>query len=439
MNLKAAAQRLGVHYQTAYKWVRSGALVAVRVGSGYEISEAALERFVARREALGRVRGPADIDASEVGRVQDAREARAEVLADLDRMVARVTIDARAVLETIVRRTAYVLGDSVVIRLVSDDGRWIESVAFHNADPERYVLLGTILRAAVQRVDQGFAASVLATGEVLHMPHVRQDRARAIVLPEYHQFLDEVGVHSLLAVPISDVGSTVPTSQAAIAPGVIGVLYASRDTPGRPYGDDDKSFLVEMAERAGIALRSARECAEGWRVRSTAKDRIEAALADGGTVDAGGDEPAVELEDLLADLLSESDLGLALHDVAGRWAVVSERFTEMVGGESGAQEGSPYGVPHGDSACGGCLERLVSGEIDFVECDRTVTRRDGRDVHVVMHRSIARAPDATPHCVVDVVREEVEMGPGTTVMCRNGGEGRGPSAEIPRILTVELA
>lgn len=178
------------------------------------------------------------------------------------------------------------LGDAEAIRLVSDDGRWIESVAFHNADPERYVLLGTILRAAVQRVDQGFAASVLATGEVLHMPHVRQDRARAIVLPEYHQFLDEVGVHSLLAVPISDAGSTVPTSQAAIAPGVIGVLYASRDTPGRPYGDDD-----------------------------------------------------------------------------------------------------------------------------FVECDRTVTRRDGRDVHVVVHRTIARAPDATPHCVVDVVREEVEMGP----------------------------
>ena len=38
MNLKTAALRLGVHYQTAYRWVRSGQLVAVKVGAGYEIS-----------------------------------------------------------------------------------------------------------------------------------------------------------------------------------------------------------------------------------------------------------------------------------------------------------------------------------------------------------------------------------------------------------------
>jgi len=45
MNLKAAAHELGVHYQTAYKWVRSGALTAVRIGGRYEISEAAIQQF----------------------------------------------------------------------------------------------------------------------------------------------------------------------------------------------------------------------------------------------------------------------------------------------------------------------------------------------------------------------------------------------------------
>ena len=55
MNLKTAAKRLGVHYQTAYRYVRSGQLVAVRVGTGYEVSEAAVDMLVARlaeREAL---------------------------------------------------------------------------------------------------------------------------------------------------------------------------------------------------------------------------------------------------------------------------------------------------------------------------------------------------------------------------------------------------
>ena len=54
MNLKQAAQYLGVHYQTAYKLVRSGRLAAVCVGARYEISEAAIERYLAERRAMRR-------------------------------------------------------------------------------------------------------------------------------------------------------------------------------------------------------------------------------------------------------------------------------------------------------------------------------------------------------------------------------------------------
>ncbi|MEO6469313.1 MAG: helix-turn-helix domain-containing protein, partial [Acidimicrobiia bacterium] len=52
MNLKEAAHHLGVHYQTAYKWVRAGELVAVRVGGRYEVSPAAIQRFEASRSAV---------------------------------------------------------------------------------------------------------------------------------------------------------------------------------------------------------------------------------------------------------------------------------------------------------------------------------------------------------------------------------------------------
>ena len=54
MNLKQAARHLGVHYQTAYKFVRSGRLAAVCVGARYEISEAAIERYLAERQAMRR-------------------------------------------------------------------------------------------------------------------------------------------------------------------------------------------------------------------------------------------------------------------------------------------------------------------------------------------------------------------------------------------------
>lgn len=49
VDLQTAADRLGVHYQTAYRWVRDGSLVAVKRGAAYDISEEELARFEARR------------------------------------------------------------------------------------------------------------------------------------------------------------------------------------------------------------------------------------------------------------------------------------------------------------------------------------------------------------------------------------------------------
>jgi excisionase family DNA binding protein len=49
MDLAAAAERLGVHYQTAYQWVRDGSLPAARLQGRYRIDPAALEVFARRR------------------------------------------------------------------------------------------------------------------------------------------------------------------------------------------------------------------------------------------------------------------------------------------------------------------------------------------------------------------------------------------------------
>jgi MerR family transcriptional regulator, light-induced transcriptional regulator len=49
MDLREAADTLGVHYQTAYAWVRQGVLPARKVGRSYEISEAGTRDLAARR------------------------------------------------------------------------------------------------------------------------------------------------------------------------------------------------------------------------------------------------------------------------------------------------------------------------------------------------------------------------------------------------------
>ena len=46
ITLTEAAEQLGVHYMTAYKYVRTGRLAATKVGGGWRISRDALEEFV---------------------------------------------------------------------------------------------------------------------------------------------------------------------------------------------------------------------------------------------------------------------------------------------------------------------------------------------------------------------------------------------------------
>ena len=57
MDLEAAAAVLGVHYQTAYRWVRNGELPAVRVGQAYELDPDVVEAVRQERQQRRRRQG----------------------------------------------------------------------------------------------------------------------------------------------------------------------------------------------------------------------------------------------------------------------------------------------------------------------------------------------------------------------------------------------
>lgn len=58
LDLQAAADSLGVHYQTAYRWVRSGRLRASRVRGRYTVGRHDLDALVAERSAPRRPPAP---------------------------------------------------------------------------------------------------------------------------------------------------------------------------------------------------------------------------------------------------------------------------------------------------------------------------------------------------------------------------------------------
>jgi methanogenic corrinoid protein MtbC1 len=96
MQLRDAADTLGVHYQTAYGWVRQGTLPARKTPRGYEVSEGDVRDLMARRAAG--VEPPQEVKvrdwAAQADRLYTALAAGDEALArlDFDRLAAGTPI-----------------------------------------------------------------------------------------------------------------------------------------------------------------------------------------------------------------------------------------------------------------------------------------------------------------------------------------------------------
>lgn len=117
LNLKQVALRLGVHYMTAYRYVRQGRLPGRQVGTGWVVDAADVERFLAERDGDGAGTGAApDDDPTGHGRVDWAERVRAhlvmgnevEAWAEVDRALASGTTPQEAFLDLLAGAVAAV-------------------------------------------------------------------------------------------------------------------------------------------------------------------------------------------------------------------------------------------------------------------------------------------------------------------------------------------
>lgn len=125
LELREAAERLGVHYQTAYRWVRSGRLPAARVRGRYLVSPDELRDFDERRQA------PAPPPAPGAQRIQRQAAKMEAALTSGDQAeaaaIARRLVDEGAsvttVLQTIVTPVLRTIGEAWQD---GDSGVWVE-------------------------------------------------------------------------------------------------------------------------------------------------------------------------------------------------------------------------------------------------------------------------------------------------------------------------
>ena len=173
--------------------------------------------------------------------------ARLRVLAESSTTFAQVITSPQALLDQIARTSADLVGDGCTIMLLSADGEQLVMAASAHRDPaiERQdrALYGN---ATIARATSKAASAIVArTGQ----PQRADADPATIALASDDALKPRVAllkVHSYAAVAIRIRGE------------VIGTLVLLRSEPGRGYTDDDVTLLQDLADRAGLALDSAR-------------------------------------------------------------------------------------------------------------------------------------------------------------------------------------
>ncbi len=366
MNLKAAAQRLGVHYQTAYKWVRSGDLVAVRVGSRYEVSEAAIERLHAARRNVAR-----DLTA----RTEDETPSVVSDVRDWLHQFSRLPLlDVEPAVIHAARRVAETSGDLSLIFIANLLRTDPEVVTYFDPVPTRVSLLG-ILAAARAREwpnTDGPLIRAFRSGETLLVPHVAQDWLRRQVPHDLHQYLDEIGLFSLVAAPV-------------LADGIpIGAVALLRDHPGRPFRPTDEQRAGEIGELVGTIVARARASVLARRTRVIVARQL-------GSWGSASPPSRAELD----SLVDAESMPIAVLDSDAHVLAANAAFAELTGNAEAIEREFP-------------LAPLADGDLDFVD---TIVRvaEPGPSYDLVLHCAAVRDPDATLRAVVIVGRSLAEV------------------------------
>jgi excisionase family DNA binding protein len=352
MNLKEAARRLGVHYQTAYRWVRSGELVAVRIGARYAVSDAAIERLRAQRRALG----TPHLDV--IPRHGDDLEA------ELTKMADGPMLDVAQAVAHLSRRIAESTGDLCVVAVLSEDRERVEAASCFEPDAQRLpVLAGAI--AATMRMrdpDEGPVMRTVFEGNQLFVPHVPQELFREWLPREFHQQFDDVCIFGMIVAPMLHDGV------------VVGGIATMRERPEQPFTADDADFVYRLAELASDVIVGARH------------DRLARAALAAVVTDAQDEIDRAGVLDASRAVAASTE-ALAIHDGDDHLLAMTPTyaaFAAAVGSRSTA--------------------RIRTGELDY----SSDVWHDERGAYVAHHAAI-RLPNATLAAIVTVARR-IERG-----------------------------
>ena len=179
-------------------------------------------------------------------------EHRLHVLSRASRAFAEVVTDHGQLLEKIARSTADLVGDGCLVTLLADDRETLHNAACAHRDrgietAYRAYLAGL---AITKTTSAAISAQVIRSGEPMLVAEVSPERVVARSDPQLQAITARMNVHSFVVVPIR-------ARQM-----ILGSLSLFRSGPGCGYTTDDLAMLMDLADRAGLAIENTRLYAE---------------------------------------------------------------------------------------------------------------------------------------------------------------------------------
>jgi PAS domain S-box-containing protein len=189
--------------------------------------------------------------------------ARAHALAEISSVLVESTLDYQEALDLVARRTVELVGDSCVIRLLSEDGQSLDIVTHDHCCPQSKEMQAKILLEYPQRLDEGILGQVMASGEPRWIASVDPQQVRNEFKPEFLTLLERLGVASLIVVPLKAQGRR------------LGVMSLSRGRGGSSYTTEDFTFVQNLAERAALSIANTRLYIDNLRRKHELEIRVD--------------------------------------------------------------------------------------------------------------------------------------------------------------------
>ncbi len=241
---------------------------------------------------------------------------RTEALYRFSHGIAEAGNDLNRIMNLVVKFAAEMIGDLSFIALLNANGDRLKVGAFHDVTPTGQAMLRKLFEPDSEYDhSKMLAGSVIRSGEPLLITSISAEQLKVVTLPILREFIDTIGLESVLIVPLIGRG------------GVVGILSLSRHRGSKPFNMEDQSFLTDIAYRTALAIEN---CHLFESLHMEITERLSA-------------KQALEMSEArFRSIFEFVTVGIKVLDLEGKILQTNKAFQSMVGYSEDELAGNPF-------------------------------------------------------------------------------------------------